>query len=65
MGRMGWSDSGMGVRYQHLTNEVRRDIAKQVGGLIWQAAKIKPAKSEPDQPDDGEDGAAGSLVRAS
>lgn len=29
MGLMGWSDSGMGVRYQHFTKEGRRDIANQ------------------------------------
>jgi hypothetical protein len=28
MGIMGWSDSGMARRYQHVTAQVRRDIAK-------------------------------------
>ncbi|EXG79174.1 tyrosine-type recombinase/integrase [Cryptosporangium arvum] len=37
MGLMGWSNSAMAARYQHLTAKVRHDIAKQVGGLIWQA----------------------------
>jgi integrase len=35
MGIMGWSDSGMARRYQHLTAQVRRDIAKRVDGLPW------------------------------
>jgi integrase len=35
MGLMGWSSSAMAVRYQHLTAQVRRDIANRVGGLIW------------------------------
>ncbi|HEY3008656.1 MAG TPA: site-specific integrase [Micromonosporaceae bacterium] len=35
MGIMGWSSSAMATRYQHLTAEIRRDIAKQIGGLIW------------------------------
>ncbi|SHN04814.1 tyrosine-type recombinase/integrase [Cryptosporangium aurantiacum] len=37
MGLMGWSNTAMAARYQHLTAKVRHDIAKQVGGLIWQA----------------------------
>jgi hypothetical protein len=36
MGIMGWSDSGMAKRYQHLTAQVRRDVAERVGGLLWQ-----------------------------
>jgi integrase len=35
MGIMGWSDSGMAKRYQHLTAQVRRDVAERVGGLLW------------------------------
>ena len=36
MGIMGWSNSTMASRYQHLTAEIRRDIAYRVGGLIWE-----------------------------
>jgi integrase len=35
MGIMGWSNSSMAARYQHLTEQIRTDIAKRVGGLIW------------------------------
>nr|WP_260321828.1 tyrosine-type recombinase/integrase [Micromonospora parathelypteridis] len=35
MGIMGWSNSAMAARYQHLTAQVRRDIAQRVGGLLW------------------------------
>jgi integrase len=35
MGIMGWSNSAMAARYQHLTAQVRKDIAHQVGGLLW------------------------------
>ncbi len=35
MGIMGWSDSGMTRRYQHLTAQVRGDVAERVGGLLW------------------------------
>ncbi|WP_262282626.1 site-specific integrase [Micromonospora sp. MA102] len=35
MGIMGWSNSAMAVRYQHMTDQVRRDIAQQLGGLLW------------------------------
>ncbi|MDP9798753.1 integrase [Catenuloplanes nepalensis] len=35
MGIMGWSNAAMQVRYQHLTDQVRRDIADRLGGLLW------------------------------
>lgn len=35
MGIMGWSSTAMTARYQHITDPVRRYVAKQVGGLIW------------------------------
>ncbi|SCL61767.1 Site-specific recombinase XerD [Micromonospora citrea] len=57
MGIMGWSDSGMARRYQHLTGQVRRDVAKRVGGLLWQ-----PAPTADHDPDDG---GAGVLSKAS
>jgi hypothetical protein len=33
IGFMGWSNSSMTMRYQHLPPELRRDIADQVGLL--------------------------------
>jgi integrase len=41
MGLMGWSNSGMAARYQHLAAAVHRDIARRVGGLLWQAPDEK------------------------
>jgi len=35
MGLMGWSQSAMAVRYQHLTAAIRRDVADQLGELLW------------------------------
>jgi integrase len=35
MGLMGWSTNAMTTRYQHLTPDLRRDIAHQVDGLPW------------------------------
>jgi integrase len=35
MGLMGWSTNAMTTRYQHLTPDLRRDIAHQVDGLLW------------------------------
>jgi len=35
MGLMGWSNSAMAARYQHLTAPIRHDIAGRVGGLLW------------------------------
>lgn len=36
MSIMGWSSTGMAVRYQHVTDPIRQTIAKQVDGLLWQ-----------------------------
>jgi hypothetical protein len=52
---MGWSTSSMARRYQHITGEIRRDIARRVGGLIWEPAV------DPSDDDDG--GQAGVLAR--
>jgi hypothetical protein len=38
MDLMGWSNSAMAARYQHITAAVQRDIARRVGGLLWQVA---------------------------
>ncbi len=56
MGIMGWSNSAMAKRYQHITEQVRRDVAEKVGGLLWQ-----PTAEGDDDPDDG---VAGALIRA-
>jgi integrase len=37
MGLMGWSNNTMTTRYQHLTPDLRRDIAEQVDGLLWES----------------------------
>jgi integrase len=53
MGIMGWATTGMAARYQHVTDSIRSDVAKRVGGLIW-----KPVDAA-EGPTDPEDGAAG------
>lgn len=35
MSIMGWSSTSMAARYQHVTDPIRRDVARRVGGLIW------------------------------
>jgi len=35
MGIMGWSNSAMAARYQHITAVIQRDVARRVGGLLW------------------------------
>jgi integrase len=47
MGVMGWASTSMAARYQHVTDSIRADIAKRVGGLIWTPE------------DKGDDGTAG------
>lgn len=50
---MGWSQVSMTKRYQHVPDAVRRNIASQLGGLLWQP------------PEDGDDGdGAAALVPA-
>jgi len=35
MSVMGWSSTAMAARYQHVVASIRRDVADQVGGLLW------------------------------
>ena len=35
MGIMGWSSTSMAARYQHVTDPIRRQVAGQIGGLLW------------------------------
>ena len=35
MAVMGWSSTAMAARHQHVVAAVRRDLAVQVGGLLW------------------------------
>jgi integrase len=37
MSLMGWADTGMAKRYQHVTGQVRRNVAERVGNLLWSA----------------------------
>ena len=32
---MGWSSTAMAARYQHVTDPIRRQVAGQIGGLLW------------------------------
>jgi integrase len=57
MAIMGWSSAAMAARYQHVLDTIRKGVADQVGGLLWDAPETAPA-------DDGEDddGSAGALA---
>jgi integrase len=35
MGLMGWSNTAMAARYQHMTAAVQRDVADRLGVLLW------------------------------
>lgn len=39
MAIMGWSNTAMAARYQHIIAAIRRDVATSVGGLLWKPAK--------------------------
>jgi hypothetical protein len=47
----------MAKRYQHVLDTIRKDVASQVGGLLWDGIEITPAEDSGDQDDDGDDGA--------
>ncbi|MEV8509316.1 tyrosine-type recombinase/integrase [Actinoplanes sp. NPDC051475] len=49
MGVMGWATTSMAARYQHVTDPIRADIAKRVGGLIWRSAEPPPADPSANQ----------------
>ena len=36
MAIMGWSSAAMAKRYQHIFDSIRRDVASQVGELLWE-----------------------------
>jgi integrase len=37
---MGWSNSAMAKRYQHVTAVLRDDIAKRLSGFLWQESRL-------------------------
>ncbi|MFI9381078.1 tyrosine-type recombinase/integrase [Kutzneria sp. NPDC052558] len=39
MAIMGWSNTAMAARYQHVIAAIRKDVATQVGGLLWEAPR--------------------------
>ena len=47
MGVMDWATTSMAARYQHMTDPIRADIAKRVGGLIWKPAELQPPIRRP------------------
>lgn len=49
---MGWSKISMAQRYQHVPDDLRRNIASQVGGLLWKT------------PNDDEDGSPKDTQKA-
>jgi integrase len=39
---MGWSESSMASRYMHVPDELKREIAGQVAGLLWASPAATP-----------------------
>jgi integrase len=50
MGVMGWSNTAMAARYQHIIAAIRRDVASSVDGLLWQ--ENDQALDDPTKADD-------------
>jgi integrase len=59
---MGWSHGALAGRYQHLTDAIRQDVAQRIDGLI--RPEIDRPDEGSDEPDEGEEGAAGVRVPA-
>lgn len=51
LGVMGWSKIDMAQRYMHVPDQLRQQIASQLGGLLWTVPE-----------NDGDDGTAGALL---
>ena len=54
MALMRWSSAAMAKRYQPLIDTIRRDVARQVGGLLWDADDASPehvARANETRPD--------------
>ena len=49
----------MAARYQHVLDTIRKGVADQVGGLLWDAPEQDPAED-----DEGGDGPAGAPISA-
>jgi Phage integrase family len=69
MGVMGWSSTAMAARYQHMTDPIRQDIARRVGGMLWAVPDAESGQAESDRDpaaasDDAGDGPAGTLMPA-
>ncbi|MBP2319104.1 hypothetical protein JOF45_002123 [Nesterenkonia lacusekhoensis] len=61
MDLMGWSQRTMVDRYQHVLDDMKRDVAAQVGDALWAGPK---SSEDPDpQPEGGlEEEAAGDAI---
>lgn len=46
MALMGWSSSSMSKRYQHVTDSIRREVAGQLGGLLWGSGDVSNEVSD-------------------
>ena len=53
MSIMGWSSPAMAKRYQHVLDAIRKDVANQVGGLLWEGSEITAADDGDDPPGHG------------
>jgi integrase len=54
MAIMGWSSAAMATRYQHVLDSIRKDVAKQVGGLLWSAPEVTPGSADDEGNNDTE-----------
>ena len=46
MAIMGWSSAEMAARYQHVLDSIRKGVADQVGGLLWDVPEQDPAEDD-------------------
>jgi integrase len=51
MGVMGWSNTAMAARYQHVVAAIRRDVASSVEGLLWKRDDQEKGARDPGKGD--------------
>jgi hypothetical protein len=51
MSIMGWSSVAMAARYQHVLDSIRKGVADQVGGLLWDSFDDNPTDEADKRPD--------------
>jgi integrase len=58
---MGWSEASIANRYMHVPDDLKREIAGQVAGLLWASSTATPRREESDERTDLSDDQKGAI----